>query len=298
MFLPLLAPVDDWSLHYERSGYVETGRYDEAVAYCRRLAKASPYAKVIEYGVSPQGRKMIALLVSRDRDFDAPRMRASKKPLVALESTLVAHGLPWPQNLDVARELEETVRMAGAVPATVAVIDGRPWIGLEDRILARVAHDGPDIAKAGATDLAIHLARGTTAAGPGGDSGRSSVCPRSAAGGSGAAGGIRAGAAGSATEGGVAAGGGAAGAGGVGAAGGCGKTRAGGAIIGAGAGVAGGRVRGKACAGTGVAVGGANPGAAAPDSTGADCEAGGGATAGVSRTGTGIRCGTGACEGR
>jgi pseudouridine-5'-phosphate glycosidase len=90
--------------------------------------------------------------------------RASKKPLVALESTLVAHGMPWPQNLDVARELEETVRMTGAVPATIAVVDGRPWIGLDDRILARVAHDGPDIAKAGATDLAVHLARGTTAA--------------------------------------------------------------------------------------------------------------------------------------
>jgi len=90
--------------------------------------------------------------------------RASKKPLVALESTLVAHGLPWPQNLDVARELEETVRMGGAVPATIAVVDGRPWIGLEDRVLARVAHDGREIAKAGATDLAVHLARGTTAA--------------------------------------------------------------------------------------------------------------------------------------
>jgi pseudouridine-5'-phosphate glycosidase len=90
--------------------------------------------------------------------------RASKKPLVALESTLVAHGLPWPENLEVARELEETVRMSGAVPATIAVVDGRPWIGLEDRTLARVAHDGRDIAKAGATDLAVHLARGTTAA--------------------------------------------------------------------------------------------------------------------------------------
>jgi len=90
--------------------------------------------------------------------------RASKKPLVALESTLVAHGLPWPQNLDVARELEETVRMGGAVPATIAVVDGRAWIGLEDRVLARVAHDGREIAKAGATDLAVHLARGTTAA--------------------------------------------------------------------------------------------------------------------------------------
>lgn len=90
--------------------------------------------------------------------------RAAKKPIVALESTLVAHGLPWPQNLEVARELEETVRMAGAVPATIAVVDGRPWIGLDDRVLARVAHDGRDIAKAGATDLAVHLARGTTAA--------------------------------------------------------------------------------------------------------------------------------------
>jgi pseudouridine-5'-phosphate glycosidase len=90
--------------------------------------------------------------------------RASKKPLVALESTLVAHGLPWPENLDVAREIEETVRMGGAVPATIAVIEGRPWIGLEDRVLAKLAHDGRDVAKAGATDLAVHLARGTTCA--------------------------------------------------------------------------------------------------------------------------------------
>jgi pseudouridine-5'-phosphate glycosidase len=90
--------------------------------------------------------------------------RASKKPLVALESTLVAHGLPWPQNLDVARELQETIREAGAVPATIAIIDGRPWIGLEDRVLAKLAHDGRTVAKAGATDLAVHLQRGTTAA--------------------------------------------------------------------------------------------------------------------------------------
>jgi len=90
--------------------------------------------------------------------------RAAKKPVVALESTLVAHGLPWPDNLEVARELEGAVRAGGAVPATIAVVDGRPWIGLEDRVLARIAHDGRDIAKAGATDLAVHLARGTTAA--------------------------------------------------------------------------------------------------------------------------------------
>jgi pseudouridine-5'-phosphate glycosidase len=90
--------------------------------------------------------------------------RASKKPVVALESTLVAHGMPWPDNLAIARELEETVRMGGAVPATIAVIDGRPWIGLEDRVLAKLAHDGRGVAKAGATDLAVHLTRNTTAA--------------------------------------------------------------------------------------------------------------------------------------
>ncbi|MBV8759115.1 MAG: pseudouridine-5'-phosphate glycosidase [Deltaproteobacteria bacterium] len=90
--------------------------------------------------------------------------RAAKKPLVALESTLVAHGMPWPENLEIARELEETVRMGGAVPATIAIVEGRPWIGLEDRTLAKLAHDGKQIAKAGATDLAVHLARKTTAA--------------------------------------------------------------------------------------------------------------------------------------
>src|SRR6185503_13773361 len=90
--------------------------------------------------------------------------RAAKKPIVALESTLVAHGLPWPQNLDVARELQEMVREHGGAPATIAIIEGRPWIGLEDRVLAKLAHDGKTVAKAGATDLAVHLARNTTAA--------------------------------------------------------------------------------------------------------------------------------------
>ncbi|MGV3617056.1 MAG: M14 family metallopeptidase [Fimbriimonas sp.] len=86
MFLPALILAEDWSLHYERSQFLETGRYEEAVAYCRRLAKASPYAKVVEYGTSPQGRKMIALLVSRDREFDPTKMRASKKPLVFIQN--------------------------------------------------------------------------------------------------------------------------------------------------------------------------------------------------------------------
>ena len=85
-------------------------------------------------------------------------------PIVALESTLVAHGLPWPDNLAVARELEAAVRAHGAVPATLAIVDGAARIGLPDDTLEALARDGAKFAKAGATDLAVHLARGTCAA--------------------------------------------------------------------------------------------------------------------------------------
>lgn len=89
---------------------------------------------------------------------------AAGRPLVALESTLIAHGLPWPDNLAIARELEATVRAGGAVPATIAVVDGRCHVGLSGDAIERVARDGGRFAKAGATDLAVHLARKSSAA--------------------------------------------------------------------------------------------------------------------------------------
>ncbi|MBE7449605.1 MAG: pseudouridine-5'-phosphate glycosidase [Kofleriaceae bacterium] len=85
-------------------------------------------------------------------------------PVVALESTLVAHGLPYPDNLEVAHELEATVRAGGATPATIAVVAGRVRIGLPAAALATLAADGVRFAKAGAADLAVHLARGGDAA--------------------------------------------------------------------------------------------------------------------------------------
>lgn len=90
--------------------------------------------------------------------------RVDKRPIVALESTLVAHGLPWPDNLEVARELEATVREVGAAPATLAVVDGKVHVGLAPEVLERLARDGASFAKAGATDLATYLARGKSAA--------------------------------------------------------------------------------------------------------------------------------------
>jgi pseudouridine-5'-phosphate glycosidase len=90
--------------------------------------------------------------------------RVDRRPVVALESTLVAHGLPYPQNLEVAKELEQTIRDGGAVPATIAIVDGRPHIGLTDALLERLAKDGKSFVKAGATDLAVHLTRKSNAA--------------------------------------------------------------------------------------------------------------------------------------
>jgi pseudouridine-5'-phosphate glycosidase len=76
------------------------------------------------------------------------------RPVVALESTLIAHGLPFPQNLETAHELEATVRASGAVPATIAIVEGIARIGLDAPTLERLARPGAGVAKAGAADIA------------------------------------------------------------------------------------------------------------------------------------------------
>jgi len=85
------------------------------------------------------------------------------RPIVALESTIISHGLPRPENLRVARAVEEIVRGRGAVPATIAVLDGRVRIGLSEDELARVA-DLDDIVKVSVRDIATVVARGGHAA--------------------------------------------------------------------------------------------------------------------------------------
>ena len=84
---------------------------------------------------------------------------AGRRPVVALESTIISHGLPRPDNRRIAREIEDEVRAAGAVPATIAVVDGEPHVGLDDTALAAVA-TRDDVAKCGVRDLAVVCARG------------------------------------------------------------------------------------------------------------------------------------------
>ncbi|CAM5355710.1 Pseudouridine-5'-phosphate glycosidase [Streptomyces violaceorubidus] len=87
----------------------------------------------------------------------------ARRPVVALESTIIAHGLPRPRNLLVARELEEAVRQEGAVPATIAVLDGRPHVGLDKEQLERVANEDA-VRKLGHRDLPLAVACGASGA--------------------------------------------------------------------------------------------------------------------------------------
>jgi pseudouridine-5'-phosphate glycosidase len=85
------------------------------------------------------------------------------KPIVALESTIISHGLPRPSNLEVALECERIVRDAGAVPATIALLDGKILVGLERSELEAIANRD-DISKASIRDLALIVAQGKSAA--------------------------------------------------------------------------------------------------------------------------------------
>lgn len=78
-------------------------------------------------------------------------------PVVALESTIIAHGMPYPDNLEVAINVERIIRAEGAVPATIAILGGRPHIGIDRDALKHVA-ESPDMLKASVRDLPIVMA--------------------------------------------------------------------------------------------------------------------------------------------
>src|ERR687883_1638805 len=79
---------------------------------------------------------------------------AWNRPVVALESTLIAHGLPRPDNLELARELEAVVREEGGVPATIGVVRGEAVVGLDERELERIASDS-GVSKLSLRDLPL-----------------------------------------------------------------------------------------------------------------------------------------------
>ncbi|MFP4327365.1 MAG: pseudouridine-5'-phosphate glycosidase [Paracoccaceae bacterium] len=98
-----------------------------------------------------------------DLSDDVAAALAEGRPVVALESTIITHGLPRPRNLELARAAEAEIRAGGATPATIAVIDGRLKIGLSSALLERLA-EADGVAKLSRADLAACLASGGTGA--------------------------------------------------------------------------------------------------------------------------------------
>ena len=83
----------------------------------------------------------------------------NQRPVVALESTVIAHGLPRPQNLQTAHRLQEIVRDTGAIPATIAIVDGKLTVGLSDDQVSALAN-GRDIKKISTRDISVAVAQG------------------------------------------------------------------------------------------------------------------------------------------
>ena len=88
----------------------------------------------------------------------------SGEPLVALESTIISHGMPYPQNVETALRVEEEVRNAGAVPATIAIINGKLKAGLTAEEIEYLGKKGTEVTKASRRDLPVLVARGADGA--------------------------------------------------------------------------------------------------------------------------------------
>jgi pseudouridine-5'-phosphate glycosidase len=126
------------------------------------MAPPTPAART-PTNLGPAGAPRLASFPRVIVEGEVAEALRERRGVVALESTLIAHGLPAPDNLRVAREAEAAVRAAGAVPATIAVVGGVVRIGLDDDALAAVAL-GEGVVKAGVRDLAPAVARGIDAA--------------------------------------------------------------------------------------------------------------------------------------
>lgn len=94
---------------------------------------------------------------------EVAKAHAEDRPLVALESTIITHGMPYPQNVDTARRVEAEIRTAGAVPATMAVMGGKIHVGLTDSALEALGQ-AQGVAKLSRADLAACVATGGTGA--------------------------------------------------------------------------------------------------------------------------------------
>ena len=102
-------------------------------------------------------------MIALDFSPEVQTARANGLPIVALESTIITHGMPFPENVETARKVKTEVRKSGAIPATIAILDGQICVGLNDMQLDSLGR-AKDVSKLSRADLAVCLARGGTGA--------------------------------------------------------------------------------------------------------------------------------------
>ncbi|KAF9349717.1 hypothetical protein BGX26_012037 [Mortierella sp. AD094] len=142
-----------------RAGALPFRRFTSANVHCN--AQSSTIKN--RNGIALLSRPMSALASLRFSEEVQSALDA-KKPLVALESTIISHGMPYPQNFETAIEVEKVVRDNGAVPATIAIIDGQIQIGLSQDQIRDLAKLGRNAVKASRRDLAVVMAKKQTGA--------------------------------------------------------------------------------------------------------------------------------------
>ncbi len=138
----IAGPEDDsWLTYYERSGYTRTPRYDETIAYCRRLAAASPWVKYTSFGTSPQGRELPLVILSRDRAFAPAAARRTGKPVVLIQSGIHAGeidgkdaSLMLMREIVVRKDLSRLLDHVTLLVVPIFNVDGHERFGPYNRI--------------------------------------------------------------------------------------------------------------------------------------------------------------------
>ncbi|HTR99585.1 MAG TPA: M14 family metallopeptidase [Bacteroidota bacterium] len=145
----LLRAGDDgrWVTDFERSGGLKTPRYAETMAYCRKLAAASPWIHVTSFGVSPQGRELPLVILARDRAFDPPAARRSRRAVILIQSGIHAGEIDGKDaSLMLMRDIAVTKRLSHLLDSAVILfvpifnVDGHERFGRFNRI----NQDGPE----------------------------------------------------------------------------------------------------------------------------------------------------------
>jgi hypothetical protein len=133
--------ADSWLTYYEQSGYTRTPRYEETIAYCRRLATASPWVKYTSFGTSPQGRELPLVILSRDRAFTPVSARRTGKPVVLIQNGIHAGeidgkdaSLMLMRDIAVRRTLANLLDHVTLLIVPIFNVDGHERFGPYNRI--------------------------------------------------------------------------------------------------------------------------------------------------------------------